>query len=444
MKPLSSIVTCLLAISCNLDFFPNEGKPDYLPFLGLAALSTGVSNLPDPGARGTPCIVREDFTLNPDQGVITNFYDPLEDGYRTAEIPVSFGPQNPGAVIYVRQDHPFQRFSGDSRTIHFRWKTPAGSEFTNVGADDMGSFGAQVLPYARDATFALGSPHYPAYETQETYALSFVVPVNDKPVTGSVLRSCTPVGEEKDYVTDTAYTAENGLSHEWGVWKHLNVHIIFIKGAHELATEEGFRPAMERMREIFAEQSVRIHLHFTTATVEDDSLLSVTDRFEEDAVLGSVTTLLANTAHVQREDAVNVIVVRDAPQLGFLPGYISGAASLAGEKKSAATLALGHISGIRLAGDVLTHEAGHSLGLFHPTETYNGNLSHDPLIETPICDIKNDSDGDGYLLPSDCDGLEFSDSASKNIMWSGSESRIYPFTGEQAYVMRLNPLVYDR
>ena len=53
-------------------------------------------------------------------------------------------------------------------------------------------------------------------------------------------------------------------------------------------------------------------------------------------------------------------------------------------------------------GVVIAHELGHYTGLFHTSEI-DGRVN-DPFPDTPECRLDRDTDGDGFLRPSECRG----------------------------------------
>ena len=83
-------------------------------------------------------------------------------------------------------------------------------------------------------------------------------------------------------------------------------------------------------------------------------------------------------------------------------------------------------------GRTLAHELGHYLGLFHTSEV--DGLILEPLPDTPECDYHHDADGDGYVLPEECE-----DAGADNLMfWAASGDTL---SAQQGDVIRRMPVL---
>lgn len=83
--------------------------------------------------------------------------------------------------------------------------------------------------------------------------------------------------------------------------------------------------------------------------------------------------------------------------------------------------------------DVIVHELGHFMGLFHTTEL-DGSV-FEPLGDTAECPASRDSDGDGFLAPFECGGF----GADNLLFWTGSGTALSAEQGElmrRAYFVR--------
>lgn len=78
-------------------------------------------------------------------------------------------------------------------------------------------------------------------------------------------------------------------------------------------------------------------------------------------------------------------------------------------------------------GVVIAHELGHYTGLFHTSEI-DGRVN-DPFPDTPECRLDRDTDGDGFLRPSECRGA----GADHLMFWAGRSPTV---SAGQAELMR--------
>jgi hypothetical protein len=146
--------------------------------------------------------------------------------------------------------------------------------------------------------------------------------------------------------------------------------------------------------------------------------------------LGELFRLSAGAAR----PSLNVFFVRQAGMALGVSGGIPGPAPMHGTEASGIVIAADFLDlpGIEL-GQVLAHELGHHLGLFHTTEL-NG-LVLEPLEDTLECRAENDADGDGIVGDFEC-----RDFGADNLMfWAGSGDEL---TADQQVVIHRSPAAH--
>jgi hypothetical protein len=151
---------------------------------------------------------------------------------------------------------------------------------------------------------------------------------------------------------------------------------------------------------------------------------------ESDAEVGDLFAYSAGAARA----AINVFLIRSGFDFLGIAGGAPGAMVVHGTRGSGIAIGFEDVlSFLPMApddelGTVIGHEMGHFVGMFHTTEI-DGTVI-EPLSDTPECSLAQDSDGDGMLMPFECDGF-----GADNVMfwgpfqaaprWSPRQTRIF-------------------
>ena len=177
-----------------------------------------------------------------------------------------------------------------------------------------------------------------------------------------------------------------------------------------------------------------------TITVSEEQYRTVSDSF-----FNSETQALVTQG---RADAVNIFLVDEVEGGGVLgiAAGIPGSLGIQGPHNGVLVSLGSHLSGPffnqsindQLLAETIVHEAGHLLGLWHPTE--DNGVEFDPLDDTAECRKSvYDSNNNGQVSAEECVGR-----GAENIMfwasWGGGDQD--QFSEDQRTILRDSPLAY--
>ncbi|MET0286686.1 MAG: hypothetical protein ABW352_19555 [Polyangiales bacterium] len=207
----------------------------------------------------------------------------------------------------------------------------------------------------------------------------------------------------------------------------LDLNLFYVGGGGELVAG-GFHPGDRRVREMLKDFDERLHamnglslgsvneFEVVGALREELSVLEVPRRkVGERTVEGRPERLpeLFRLSAGLEKPGVNVFIIGDMGDYIGIAGGIPGPIGLHGTERSGLALAADLMGDLKGADQVLLHEIGHYLGLFHTTESSGTIL--EPLADTPECDKQYDKNEDGVLTLDECEGR-----GAENLMfWTG-------------------------
>ena len=175
-------------------------------------------------------------------------------------------------------------------------------------------------------------------------------------------------------------------------------------------------------------------------TISEEQYRTVSDSFFNAETQALVTQ--------GRADAVNIFLVDEVEGGGVLgiAAGIPGSLGIQGPHNGVLVSLGSHLSGPffnqslneQLLAETIVHEAGHLLGLWHPTE--DNGVEFDPLDDTAECSKSiYDSNNNGQVSAEECVGK-----GAENIMfwasWGGGDQN--QFTEDQRTILRQSPLAF--
>ncbi|MDF3820698.1 M43 family zinc metalloprotease [Leptospira sp. 96542] len=325
-----------------------------------------------------------------------------------------------------------------------------------------------MLPYGKD-TFYATDPAVSILNTassSQNLGVDFNF-VNSIPTTATIIKSCRELEtDELTFQTTDATSSSSGLSHVWQTEKNLDVNIIFVNDGSNLSypiqSEAGLALALNKWRQNYSQNTVRIKLNFNFSTLNSSNFFSISNLSTAGNSPGSLGGLFSTTANVGKSNALNLFVVSEELQYGGVLGVsggIPGPATILGTRQSGMVVFIETHRMISntgdpftsdeqlLLGETMSHEAGHFLGLWHLIESGGDTGAvgdKDPLRDTPACSALNDADTSGTMSIGECLGTGSTNSGARNMMfWTGTVGFTQgEITAEQGWILRLNPLVY--
>lgn len=399
--------------------------------------------------------------------------------FESSNISLTTGTAFPTALFYADQA------SAGSSSLMYAYYYATSAETTGFyGRDGIGTTVITGMwPYGRNTSeflykdFGTGSLTFsPSTSATALVALDSFTSFATANASYRVVRSCSPsLLEERSFTSTTGTTSSSGLSKVWTYRKKMNVNLIFVQGTYPTYTVAGVQEAVDRMTSIYGQNSVKIDLQFSATSINASEFQDIVDLSDDTgSVTGSLTKLyVSNPGSAQAADSLNIYITASESEVGGVLGISSGIPGLpgvTGTKKAGMIVFLeAHrtsgsagsalsVADLTFMGDTMAHEAGHFLGLFHTNERggYDstvvssvanwpfGIYNKDAMSDTPFCNKSNDANTDGMVSISECNGTGFTNSGALNLMfWAGdgvtSQTEL---TGEQGWLLRLNPLAY--
>ncbi|TGM15867.1 choice-of-anchor D domain-containing protein [Leptospira selangorensis] len=438
--------------------------------------SSYVINLSANGVEpSAPCFDISTQSVTSNLSTVANYGGSGQTLYYSSTKPITIGPSFPAAIYYINQPHSltstlFGMFSGIyNSTQTALYETRDGVGLTNFsGLLPYGTTSSQFLNLLGGSGAITITPN-----VSQTIYFDINSPVSFSATNASysIIRGChARLNEERTFTTTSGTTNTSGLSKVWTYRKKLNIRFIFVQGSYPTYTVAGLQDAVNRITNIYAQDSVKIDVQFSATSVSASEFLDLTDFEDETGTLASsLTKLYTTTGSAQDANSLNIFLTSDTSNSNYA-GLLGMAAGIPGVPGIVATKKAGMIvliephrnsgsagtalntSDQQFLGDTIAHEAGHFLGLFHTNErggasstlSMFGLNARDALIETPYCLSSQDINADGFVSISECSGSLFTNSGALNLMfWAGdgvtSQTQL---TGEQGWILRSNPLAY--
>ncbi|MCG6141679.1 hypothetical protein [Leptospira mtsangambouensis] len=433
-----------------------------LMLLGAAGMAAGSAD----SASG-PCMLTTQKTIAANNGPVTDYYGAGKSLYYSSLQSFSAGPSNPSAIFYIEQSHSFT--GADFRPVHYYFYNFSGTNFSNREGILAGQHATSMIGYGSNSFHYLaGGAPYVSIATANNWFLDLNGPVGTSFQFKQTIGCKPATDDERFFSTQNLSSSTNGLSKTWSTTKKINVNVIFLNNSYQTKTLEAIKPALDRFKMLYAQNTVNVTLVFSLKTSSDPEFNEISDVSSEDTSLtGGLLRLYTTTASLQDPKALNIYIASEATGQGGLLGIAGGIPGLpgfTGTKASAMTVFIEphrtsgsagsslSNSDLTFVGNTMAHEAGHFLGLFHTSESAGStstsglNYTRDPLIETPYCGTARASFlvNDGIIAPQECLGTGIIDASGYNMMFWASDgvTNQNQLTGEQGWIIRRNPLAY--
>ena len=219
----------------------------------------------------------------------------------------------------------------------------------------------------------------------------------------------------------------------------LNMNLFFV-GVPQLSaktapTDPSFQQFLSKMATIYSQIGITLGT-LTYIDITGPDAATFTDVTESQ--LPSLFQLSANPNAL--DNAVNIFLVHSisgASLGGFIilgeSGGIPGTPVLGATSSGVAVTMADFPNGLGGIGQVLAHETGHWLGLFHTTEA--SGTAFDPLPDTPQCTrVPYDTDNDGIMQAQECVNLD----ATNLMFWLQAPFPQTLLTPDQGFVIARN------
>lgn len=218
----------------------------------------------------------------------------------------------------------------------------------------------------------------------------------------------------------------------------LVVHLVGVPGVNAAGASDhaGLQSALATMMEVLGEGGLTLgDLSYRDAPADKAAKLRVIETVD------GPTSELAELFRLSDDDgALHMFLVEEiiGGDAGFtilgVAGGIPGPPLAGTGASGVAVTALDLDRNPGRVGRTMAHEGGHFLGLYHTTEREGG--THDPLPDTPECSARNDSNGDGFVVPGECRSK-----GADNMMFWAADAAAEKVSRDQGWVAKRNPLV---